>query len=119
VTLSKADRATLFAKYAGRCAYCGAGLGARWHADHLLPIHRAPDGKVDHPERDTLANMMPACGPCNVDKATYLLENWRVKLSGGPFVLERTSATFRHSVRFGLVTVNAGAPVVFFFERQP
>jgi 5-methylcytosine-specific restriction endonuclease McrA len=124
VTLSKADRATLFAKFGGRCAYCGAGLGARWHADHFEPLHRQPPlggmrRAPDFPERDQVENFMPSCGPCNIDKATYSLEAWRQKLARGPDVMAANYATYRHSVRFGLVTVNAGAPVVFFFERQP
>lgn len=38
--MKKADRQKIFDKYGGRCAYCGCELTARWHADHMNPIHR-------------------------------------------------------------------------------
>lgn len=125
--LTKEQRATLKAKFGGRCAYCGIELGDRWHADHFEPVQRElkyisgqglkATGKLERPERDTLANMMPACGPCNIDKHSMSLEQWRGKLGRAPEVLGLYNPTYRHAIRFGLV-IETQAKVTFFFERQ-
>jgi hypothetical protein len=121
--LTKKQRATLREKFGGNCAYCGCELGERWHADHLEPVLRGyapvsesnPSG-VLHVSRDVVENMMPACGPCNLDKASYSLEQWRGKLSRSIESMQRYSSTYRHALRFGLIAPT-GAPVMFYFER--
>lgn len=125
--LSKKQRAALREKFGGRCAYCGGELGDRWHADHIEPVvrndwfkragfpaetHRPPD----YPERDTLDNMNPACVPCNLDKHSLTLENWRALMQRSNEVLMRDVSTFRRAVRYGLVELKA-EPIVFYFER--
>lgn len=127
MALSKKQRAVLREKFGGRCAYCGCELGDKWHADHVEPIvrndwfkragfkkelHRPPD----HPERDTPANMNPACPPCNIDKHSLTLEGWRELMQRSNEVLMRDVSTFRRAVRYGLVTLNA-EPIVFYFEK--
>ena len=124
--LSKKQRAALREKFGGRCAYCGGELGDRWHADHIEPVvrndwfkragfpaetHRPPD----YPERDTLDNMNPACVPCNLDKHSLTLENWRALMQRSNEVLMRDVSTFRRAVRYGLVELKA-EPIVFYFE---
>ena len=128
--LTKAQRATLREMFGGRCAYCGRDLGDRWHADHFEHVERkmkwatAPNGsrrlvatgEVHRPERDTMENMMPSCAPCNIDKHSMTLEDWRGKLQRAVEVLMRNQPTFRHAMRFGLVQ-DTGAKVEFYFER--
>lgn len=122
--LTKAQRQELRGKFDGRCAYCGEPLGERWHADHFEPIVRdwwsktrgTPSRGPDHPHRDTLENMMPACAPCNIDKHANTLEGWRTKLSNTLRVLADNHATYRHGLRFGLIEEKP-APIVFYFEK--
>lgn len=121
--LSKAQRACLRGQFNGCCAYCGKPLGDRWHADHMEPVLRdyAPKTEANpngilHLHRDSLENLMPACAPCNLDKAAYSLEQWRTKLANSVASLMRYSSTYRHATRFGLVAETA-IPVVFHFER--
>lgn len=121
----KAQRAALREMFSGRCAYCGSELGERWHADHVEPVMRelryergkgfVPTGAMHMPHRDTPANMMPACAPCNIDKHAMSLEDWRGKLSRSLEVLARNNATYRHAVRFGLVEERP-REVRFYFE---
>lgn len=122
--LTKAERATLREKFGGRCAYCGQPLGDKWHADHIEPIVRTywyarfgvePRGH-DYPHRDTLDNMNPACPPCNIDKHSMSLEDWRGMIQRTNDVLARDVSTFRRAVRYGLVRLES-KPVVFFFEQ--
>lgn len=125
MALNKAQRAALREKFAGRCAYCGHPLGAKWHADHIEHVEReikhipgrgfVATGKMLRPERDTLANMNPACPPCNLDKHSMTLECWRGIIERSNEVLARDVSTFRRALRYGLVTTSS-APVVFYFE---
>lgn len=128
--LTKAQRATLREMLGGQCAYCGCTLGDLWHADHVEHVERkmkwatssngsrrlVATGEVHRPERDTIANLMPSCAPCNIDKHAMTLEQWRTKLQRSVDVLMRNQPTFRHAVRFGLVHAT-NAQIVFHFER--
>lgn len=117
--LTKAQRENLRGMFHGHCAYCGQPLGERWHADHFESIGRnwwKKDGSMDRPHNDRLENFMPACPPCNIDKHTMTLEQWRTKLQQACRVLTDNQPTYRHALRFGLVQ-ETGAAVVFYFER--
>lgn len=74
--LTKKKRSIVFAKYNGRCAYCGCELQKGWHVDHLKPINRYSESvrdergfvvsdenynvkkvvKIGRPENDVLEN---------------------------------------------------------------
>lgn len=124
MALTKLQRADLKNKYGGLCAYCGTALTDKWHADHLIPIRREVcfergkgfySGAPERPELDVIENMMPACPPCNIDKHAMSLEDWRLKLQRSCGVLSRSSSTYRHAFRFGLI-VETGRQIVFHFE---
>lgn len=107
VRLKKSEREAVRLKFAGMCAYCGEPLGERWHADHFEAVRREwwkKGGGMERPQNDTLENLMPSCAPCNIDKHAMSLEDWRRKLENAADVLRRNHPTYRHAVRFGLVT---------------
>lgn len=124
--LTTKERALLRTKFEGCCAYCGQELPARWHADHFKPILRhsvwrkgkgfVPTGKLSYPEHDILDNYMPSCAPCNLDKGSSLLEQWRERLSNVLDVLTRNYPTYGHAKRFGLIQ-ETPHPIVFHFEK--
>jgi len=128
--LTKAQRATLREMFGGRCAYCGHDLGDKWHADHVEPVVRKLEfvreegrpttmrttGEAWHPERDHIGNMMPACVPCNIRKGGESVESFRTGMERAIEVMRNNHSTYRHALRFGLVTEHTG-PVVFYFER--
>lgn len=118
--LTKAQREQVRLKFDGKCAYCGCDLPARWHADHIEPVVRNDWLKVprapDWPERDTIENMNPACPPCNIDKHSLSLENWRQMIERSNEVLMRDVSTFRRALRFKLLEIRP-EPVTFYFER--
>lgn len=126
MTLTKKQRTALRDKYGGRCAYCGSPLGDRWHADHIEHVERElkhvsgrgfiSTGKMHRPERDTLENMNPSCPPCNIDKHSMSLEDWRGMIQRSNDVLMRDVSTFRRAVRYGLVSLKE-EPVLFYFEK--
>lgn len=124
--LTKKQRAALREKFSGRCAYCGAALGDRWHADHIESVQRKAEyvrgkgfvatGDYHRPENDHIENLAPSCAPCNIDKHAMSLEHWREKLARTLEVLQRNYPTYRHALRFGMLEERP-APVVFYFER--
>lgn len=126
-TGSKRQRDTLRAKFGGHCAYCGCVLD-KMHADHREPVIRitrdpwskplpAAECRLLKPERNVVSNMMPACGPCNLHKGGYTLEQWRAYLQRSAEIVRKQTSTFRAGERFGVITVSE-APIVFYFERQ-
>lgn len=121
MSLSKAERARVYAIFDGRCAYCGCELPARWHADHVEPVIRYPEGGFTggkmlslHPERDTPENYWPSCAPCNIDKHRMSIEQWRRWLAIRLAALMKTPG-FRLLKAHGLVT-EIERQVQFHFE---
>lgn len=114
--LKKAEREQVRLKYGGHCAYCGVLLGSRWHEDHLDPIIRQPGKPTERPENHNLANMMPACPPCNLSKGRQTLEGWRLWISGHVNSLNSYHAIYRLAKSYGLIA-ETGAAVVFHFEK--
>ncbi|AOX11924.1 HNH endonuclease [Pseudomonas putida JB] len=115
--LKKAEREQVRLKYGGRCAYCGNDLGERWHADHLAPVIRLPDDRVaEQLQNHNLANMMPACAPCNLSKSRMQLEDWRRWLAGHVNSLNQYHPIYRLAKAYGLIA-ETGAEVVFHFEK--
>lgn len=123
---SKRQKDALRQKFGGRCAYCGGDL-TNMHCDHLEPVvrlHTDPWGrplphaekKLMRPERNVVANMMPACKGCNLHKGGYSLEGWRDILQRSAEIVRKQTSTFRAGERMGVITVS-DEPVVFYFER--
>ena len=123
---TKAQREALRAKFDGRCAYCGGDLGKTMHADHLEPcirLHTDPwnrplpveERRLLKPETNVVANMMPACAPCNLHKGGYSLEQWRKYLQRSAEIVRAQTSTFRAGERFGVIAVS-DKPVQFYFE---
>lgn len=49
-----------YARQNGRCFYCGAKVGKKYHVDHVIPVSK---GGSNGPE-----NLVIACRPCNDSK---------------------------------------------------
>lgn len=124
-TGTKRQKDALRARFGGRCGYCGQVMD-KMHADHIQPVIRitsdpwgnalpAAECRMVKPERNTLANMMPACAPCNLSKGGYSLEGWRDLLARSAQIVAREKSIFRAAVRFGIVKIHED-PIVFHFE---
>lgn len=72
VYISKQDRANVYAKYNGKCAYCGVELKKGWHVDHINPLVYGGNNE--------LSNMNPSCAECNNYKCHTNLEDYRSQL---------------------------------------
>lgn len=53
-----------------RCAYCDIKPTEALQPDHVVPVSKGG--------ANTIANLLPACGPCNSDKRDLLLDDWQV-----------------------------------------
>jgi hypothetical protein len=132
MTLTKKQRADVFAMFDGHCAYCGIVLPEKgWHADHIEAIWRktkmvrtdgrfgsykmVQTGECYAPENDHKDNFFPSCAPCNIDKGASSVEDWRKGLERKVKVLRDNYSAFRHAERFGLVA-QVKERVVFYFE---
>ncbi len=124
---TKRQREALRAMFDGRCAYCGNELGKVMHADHIEPCTRivtdpwgrplpVEERRMRNPESNVVANMMPACAPCNLHKGGYRLEQWRTYLQRSADIVRKQTSTFRAGERFGVIAVS-DKPVVFYFEQ--
>ena len=123
---TKKQREQLRQMFDGKCAYCGCELD-QMHADHLEPCVRittdiwgkplpASERYMVKPERNTVANMMPACVACNLHKGGYKLHQWRDLIERSAQIARRSTSTFKAGERFGVITVTE-RPVIFYFER--
>ena len=68
------------------------------------------------PERNVVANMMPACKSCNLHKGGYSLDGWRDIIQRSAEIVRKQTSTFRAGERFGVIAVSE-KPVRFYFER--
>lgn len=132
---NKKEREIIFNKYNGRCAYCGELLTKGWHVDELLPIKRGWRYKVnengdyifddwgrkiqeryiEHPEHLNIANQMPACASCNINKHSGSLEEFRSLIEGFMKHLNTVNTQYKIAKRYGLVQETV-KPVKFYFE---
>jgi 5-methylcytosine-specific restriction endonuclease McrA len=109
-------RQAIFDKSGGKCWYCGCDLTKGWHADHLEPVFRY-NGSMQYPEKDNEINLVPACRPCNLFKATYSLEGFRREIEEQASRAMKQSVNYRTALRFNQI-VETKKPVIFWFERR-
>lgn len=83
------SRKALFAKYGGRCAYCGRPITLRaMHRDHVVPLRRYKGVRYSfsgrhgcvNPDAHNAANIVACCRSCNLDKGALDLDTWRCSL---------------------------------------
>lgn len=104
----KIDRAKIWAKYNGRCAYCGCEIFLKdMQVDHIKP--KRSGGTDDE------VNLNPSCRLCNHYKRANTLEEFRSWQLGGLLDRLRKIYIFRVAERYGIVSVN-GFTNQFYFE---
>uniref|UniRef100_A0A6M3JPD5 Putative homing endonuclease n=1 Tax=viral metagenome TaxID=1070528 RepID=A0A6M3JPD5_9ZZZZ len=109
----KIDRAKVYDKYGGHCAYCGVIITIKqMQVDHLWPLclsYRLPEVNLNRSE-----NLMPSCRKCNNHKHRMQLEMWRSELALQVTRL-RKNTQFDRALRFGQVKITE-CRIVFYFE---
>lgn len=116
------NREEIYAKYGGKCAYCGQDIALKqMQVDHIIPKRRWGYGVyLDKPSYDVndIQNLNPACAVCNRWKTVYFLEEFRREMEAQVERAKISSRNYRMALRYGLVKPT-GAKVVFWFERMP
>ena len=111
MAFSKTTRQAVYAKYNGRCAYCGREIAYKdMQVDHFIP-------KCGWNESgsDDISNLMPSCRMCNHYKRAHNLETFRRYIQEIPRKL-RENYIYKVGVVYGNVIENK-KPILFYFEQ--
>jgi hypothetical protein len=112
----KINRQAVYAKYGGRCAYCGEEIALeRMQVDHLWPRSMAHYRLSE--DNGAIDNLMPSCQPCNIHKHRFTLYQWRAELQAQIGRLKK-NAQFNRALRFGQLRIT-DSPIWFYFEGYP
>lgn len=107
-------REIVYAKYGGRCAYCGVPIEMKdMQVDHIVPANR---GGYNIPTgNDEIDNLNPSCRACNYYKSMYDIEGFRNRLKND-LDYKHTFAT-KMALRYGILKEQEWDGK-FYFERQ-
>lgn len=120
MSISKEKRQDVYAKYDGRCAYCGRKIEYKdMQVDHFIPKrldYVFVMGDVPGADNvDDIKNLMPACRMCNHYKRANTLEIFRRYIEEIPRKL-RTGYIYKIGVVYGNIIENE-KPIKFYFEE--
>ena len=127
MSISQNIRDAVYAKCAGRCAYCGSELNGKFQVDHVIS-QRNFEHRIKNQFRvpeflkhltlvdvNHIDNLLPACASCNNYKSTHDLEGFRKELGLLIERLNKTSSIYRIAKRFGSIK-EMDQPIRFYFE---
>lgn len=120
--ISLKRRKLVYAKFNGKCAYCGDEIDYENMAvDHIKPKYRGSthlEIRAFGLEKGTndLENLNPSCKSCNSSKSTYTLENWKKELKLKHERLLRDNSSYRILNRFNAIKYNDN--ILFYFEKH-
>jgi len=125
----KPNRQKVYAKYDGKCGYCGHELRYdEMQIDHIIPKHQFNKGHVgpEYSVPDFLRhltktdanhfdNLMPACHTCNFYKGTETLYQFAESIRTIPDRMHKFGI-IALGIRHGKIQGNT-IPVIFYFEK--
>ena len=110
--ISKKTRETVYAKYDGRCAYCGREISYKdMQVDHFLPLRA---WGIEDAGTDDISNLMPSCRMCNHYKRANSLETFRRYIEEIPRKLHE-NYIYKVGLAYGYVSEKE-KKVRFYFE---
>ena len=113
MSFSRKTREAVYAKYDGRCAYCGRAIDIKdMQVDHFLPLRA---WGIEDAGTNDISNLMPACRMCNHYKRANTLETFRRYVAEIPCKL-RENYIYKVGVVYGNV-VEHEKPIEFYFEK--
>ena len=111
--MKKELRKKVYAKYGGRCAYCGKAINyVDMQVDHYLP-HR--QGMIPKEISDKVENLMPACRRCNHYKRAWPPEEFRKLIKKLEKKIRETYLA-KVALDFGIIKFKP-FDGIFFFEK--
>jgi 5-methylcytosine-specific restriction endonuclease McrA len=107
--MTKKTRELVYAKYNGRCAYCGHKITlSEMQVDHIIPKRSGGT--------DSLDNYNPACRTCNHYKRATRLETWRTVFLGELISRIKKIYIVKVAERYGMITFHEWDKK-FYFEK--
>ena len=108
--MTKKTRELVYAKYSGRCAYCGHEITLKeMQVDHIIPKRLGG--------ADSIVNYNPSCRICNHYKRAEKLEVWRNFFLGGLLKRIKNIYIVKVAERYGMVTFHEWDKK-FYFEKE-
>ncbi len=112
MSFSKKIRETVYAKYNGRCAYCGKYLAIKdMQVDHFRPLKAWNENECGS---NDLSNLMPACRTCNHYKRANSIETFRRYIEEIPQKLMK-NYIYKVGLKYDQI-YDTPHPVRFYFE---
>ena len=111
--ISKKIREKILNMFGGKCAYCGC-MPKKLVVDHIEPVAYQGYGDARFEEN----NFFPACFSCNSFKGALRLEDFRKQLSEQANRARLYSVNYRMALKYGLITENPNAEIIFYFETK-
>ena len=112
MAIKKEVREAVYAKYNGRCAYCGREIKYK----DMQVDHFTPKNGYSVKGSDDISNLMPSCRMCNHYKRANSLELFRIYIAEIPRKLRLNNYIYKVGVAYGNVIENE-KPIVFYFEQ--
>ena len=114
----------LFAKYDGKCSFCGEGLGNIWHIWDIEPsksiIDSSGEFKVGNENYD---NKLPCCVSCSSTRSHYSDKNNKIGIEKFRECLMheheylKGNTYYRKMLKYNLIKETRNE-IVFYFEKQ-
>lgn len=107
--------AKIYPKTNGKCYYCGVHVGENFDIEHVIPWSLGGS--------DNIENLVPSCKPCNREKATRSIEEWRLAKMAAAMMKAGKAPHFTvHQITWlkskGFDPYDGAEPYVFWFERR-
>ena len=113
MAISKKTRMIVYAKYDGRCAYCGDPIDYKdMQVDHMRPLRAYNEADSGS---DDIKNLMPSCRTCNHYKRANTLGTFRRYIQEIPQKM-RQNYIYKVGLKYGNVA-DEEIPIVFYFEK--
>jgi len=115
--VSRQKRLEVYAKYDGRCAYCGEDLPyKKMQVDHIVSKSRVKFKQISEERVNGLSNLNPSCGACNYYKGAKSLEGFRKMMTT---IHKRLKKIFivRLALKYKILKLN-DFDGLFYFEKK-
>lgn len=114
-SITPKTRAQVYAKYNGRCAYCGNAITMKQlRVDHFVPFRKKT--KANQNQIENIANYIPACHSCNYYKSSRSPASMKKDIQK---LYQRLNKLFiyRLAKKYGLIQ-QTPHEIVFLFQQE-
>lgn len=116
--INKEKRLQVYAKYDGRCAYCGEHiLYGKMQVDHIVAKQRVRFKGISEERVNGLSNLNPSCSTCNYYKGAKSLKGFKKLLET---LHKRLKKVFivRIAIKYGILKLGEFDGLFYFEKKQ-